>query len=318
MTAAERHPEPLPGAPAVRLQGVSCRRSGRLALERVTLDMERGQVTGILGPNGAGKSTLLGIITGLRSFFEGEASVLGQTLPARGTALRRRIGVVLQETALYDELTTHQNLSFAAALYGVHNPDRRIGEVLELLSLSDRAREVVGTLSGGLRRRVTMARALLHEPELLIIDEPTLGVDAEARHAIWAHVRLIRAGGTTIVVATNYLDEAQAFCDKAAVLRGGRLVAYETPESLVARAGQCIDVQCEPAALPAIDDVVAGVPGVIRTEATPSGAAVYVRGDLEPDEVMRMLLPAVHIGGFRVRGADLAEVFRVLEPAAQA
>jgi ABC-2 type transport system ATP-binding protein len=278
--------------------------------------MDQGRVTGILGPNGAGKSTLLGIVTGLRPFFEGEASVLGQTLPARGAALRRRIGVVLQETALYDELTTRQNLSFAAALYGVHNPNRRIDDVLELLSLSDRAREVVGTLSGGLRRRVTMARALLHEPELLIIDEPTLGVHAEARHAIWAHVRLIRARGTTIVVATNYLDEAQAFCDTAAVLRGGRLVAYETPESLVSRAGQCIDVQCEPSAVRAIDGVVANVPGVIRTEPTPSGAAVYVRGDLEPDEIVRMLLPAVHIAGFRVRGADLAEVFRTLEPVA--
>jgi ABC-type multidrug transport system ATPase subunit len=303
-----------PAESAVSLVGVSCRRGRQEAIRRVTLDVERGCVTGILGPNGAGKSTLLGILTGLFPMAEGQAWVLGVRLPARGTELRRHIGVVLQETALYDELTARENLRFTASLYGVSEPDRRIDEVLGLLGLRDRARDVVGTLSGGLRRRLAMARALLHEPELLIIDEPTLGVDAEARHAIWGHIRLLRARGTTVVVATNYLDEVQALCDTAAVLRDGRLVAYESPASLVSRAGQCIDVQCEPVEVGAVRGVGAALPGVVRIEETPSGVALYVRGDVTPDDVIRRVMQETTIAGFRVRAADLAEVFRVLDP----
>src|SRR5919197_1312937 len=228
--------------PVVRLLGVSCRRGRRVALHRVSMDVEPGCVTGVLGANGAGKSTLLGIITGLYRPFEGSAWVLGERLPAQGAAPRRRIGEVLQETALYEELTVEGNLRFTAALYSVPRPGCRIEELLELLGLGDRARDVVSSLSAGLRRRLTLARALLHEPELLIVDEPTLGVDAEARHAIWEHIRLLRAQGTTVVVASNYFDEVQALCDTAAVLHDGWLVAHEAPESLVSQAGQCLDL----------------------------------------------------------------------------
>jgi ABC-type multidrug transport system ATPase subunit len=299
---------------AVRLQGVSCRRGGRQVLHDVTFELRRGCVSGVLGPNGAGKSTVLGIITGLLRPSEGQAWVLGEPLPVRGPSLRRRIGVVLQETALYDELTADHNLKFAASLYGVPNPKRRIDDVLELLALSDHRRKIAGALSGGLRRRLAMARALLHEPEMLVIDEPTLGVDAEARHVIWTHVSLLRSRGTTIVVASNYLDEVQAICDAAAVLRDGRLVAFESPSTLVARAGRCVDVECAPDAVGAIEESVAGLHGVIRTELTPTGAAVYVHGDVEPDQVVRVVLSEVHVTGFRVRAADLAEVFRSLAP----
>ncbi|MBO0835632.1 MAG: ABC transporter ATP-binding protein, partial [Actinobacteria bacterium] len=174
-----------PAAPIVQLTGVSCRRGRRQALHRVSLDVRPAQVTGVLGPNGAGKSTLLGVVAGLYRPFEGDAWVLGEHLPARGAGLRRRIGVVLQETALYEELTVAENLRLTAALYSLGRPAQNIAEVLKLIDLADRAGELVARLSGGMRRRVTLARALLHQPELLIIDEPTLGIDAEARHAIW-------------------------------------------------------------------------------------------------------------------------------------
>ncbi|HVS41370.1 MAG TPA: ABC transporter ATP-binding protein [Candidatus Dormibacteraeota bacterium] len=310
-------PQPTPTPhddTAVRLSDARCRRGRREVLDGITLDIERGRVTGVLGPNGAGKSTLLGIVTGLRPLTGGEAWVLGERLPS-GPRLRRRLGVVLQDTALYDELTTRHNLRFAAALYRVPDADRRIAEVLELLGLSDRARQVVGTLSGGLRRRVAIARSLLHDPELLIVDEPTLGVDAEARHAIWAHIRLLRSRGTTVLVASNHLDEVLALCDSAAVLRDGRLLARESPQALVARAGQCIDIDCDPATADAVVAAVGTLPGVTRTETTPSGTSVFVTGEATPEDVVHRLLQRVSIGGFRVRAADLAEVFRVLEPA---
>ncbi len=311
-TSPDRHL--LPGAPAVRLLGVGCRLGGQDVIHDVTLDVERGQVTGILGLNGAGKTTLLGIITGLRPLSAGRGWVLGHALPARGSGLRRRIGVVLQETALYDELTSYQNLDFAAALYNVPNARQRIHEVLDLLGLVDRTNQVAGTLSGGLRRRLTIARALIHEPELLIIDEPTIGVDPEARHAIWAHVRLLQALGTTVIVASNYLDEVQALCDTAAVLRGGRLIACESPASLIARAGQCIDIQCDAEEVGTVRRLASGLHGVTRLEPAPSGATLFVVGGAEPEAILRALMEEAHIAGFRVRAADLAEVFRVLEP----
>ncbi len=288
------------GSPVVRLAGVSCRRGRREALHRIDLEVQPARVTGVLGPNGAGKSTMLGVVAGLYRPFEGTAWVLGEQLPARGAGLRRRIGVVLQETALYEELTVTENLRLTAALYSLARPAQRITEVLELIDLADRANDVVTSLSGGMRRRVTLARALLHKPELLIIDEPTLGIDAEARHAIWEHIRLLRARGTTVIVASNYLDEVQALCDVAAVLHEGRLVAYEAPASLVAHT-----------------NLVLALPGVTRAEVSPSGLTAFLRGDADPDAIVRGVLQRAHISGFRVRAADLAEVFRALDPAGQ-
>jgi ABC-2 type transport system ATP-binding protein len=283
----------------------------------VSLDVPAGEVTGVVGPNGAGKSTLLGVVAGLYRPFAGTAWVLGERLPARDAGLRHRLGVVLQETALYEELTVTENLRLTAALYSLARPAQRITEVLDLIDLADRAGDLVASLSGGMRRRVTLARALLHQPELLIIDEPTLGVDAEARHAIWAHIRLLRTRGTTVMVASNYLDEVQALCDTAAVLHGSRLVAHEAPQSLVDQAGQCLDLDCTADVAGQIADLVQGMPGVSRTEMSASGLTAFLHGHADPDDIVREVLQRVHIRGFRVRAADLAEVFRVLSPVGQ-
>lgn len=318
-SADGRRPDTSAGEASVvvRLAKISCRRGQREALQRVSLEVPAAQVTGVLGPNGAGKSTLLGVVAGLYRASGGNAWVLGEHLPARGSGLRRRIGVVLQEIALYEELTVTENLRLTASLYALARPAQRITEVLELIDLADRADDQVASLSGGMRRRVTLARALLHEPELLIIDEPTLGIDAEARHAIWSHIRMLRTRGTTVIVASNYLDEVQALCDTAAVLHEGRLVAHEAPQSLVAQAGQCLDLHCAPDVAVQLTGLVEGMAGVNRIEVSSSGLTVFLRGDADPDDIVREVLQRAHINGFRVRAADLAEVFRVLSPAAQ-
>src|SRR5437763_5610050 len=290
-----------PAAPVVRLAGVSCRRGRREALHRVDLEVQPARVTGVLGANGAGKSTLLGVVAGLYRPVEGTGWVLGEQLPARGAGLRRRIGVVLQETALYEELTVTENLRLTASLYSLARPAQRITEVLGLIDLADRANDVVTSLSGGMRRRVTLARALLHKPELLIIDEPTLGIDAEARHAIWEHIRLLRARGTTVIVASNYLDEVQALCDIAAVLHEGRLVAYEAPQSLVARAGQCLALDCAADSVVEITNRILALRGATREAVSPSGLTAFLRGDADPDAIVRGVLQRAHISGFRVR-----------------
>ena len=289
------------------------RRGNRPVLDHVFLGIRQGEITGLLGPNGAGKTTLLSVIMGLLPVSSGTLTVLGEQEPARRQALRGRIGIVLQETALYDELTTRENLQFAAALYDVPKADTRIEEVLELLGLSGRAGDRTGQLSGGLRRRVTIARALLPSPELLIVDEPTLGVDVEARHTIWSHLRLLRSGGTTVIVSTNYLDEALALCDRAAVLRGGRILVTEPPEALVARAGTCLDIACRQEDQEAIAAALADTDSVYRITATPSGVSVFLEGSAVPEPVLRQVMATAPITGFRLRGADMAEVFHALD-----
>jgi len=285
----------------------------RTILNGVSLDIEQGSIAGILGPNGAGKTTLLSLIIGLRRPSQGRVTILGQRLPVQDVSLRRRIGVVLQETALYDELTTFENLHFAASLYNVSDAKWRIGKVLELFGLSERAGDIVKTLSGGLRRRIAIARSLLHNPELLVIDEPTLGVDVEARHTIWLYLRLLRSKGTTVIVATNYLDEALALCDTVSVLRKGELLVSESPAELVSRAGCCLDIECKSQAIEAISVALNQVAGVLRFDKTATGLSVFLAGNIVPDRITRIVLETASIEGFRVRAPDLAEVFRALD-----
>jgi ABC-2 type transport system ATP-binding protein len=302
-----------PFSAAVYLKQVSYQIGKRRILDQISLTMKQGTITGLLGPNGAGKTTLLSLILGLRHPSAGTITVFHEQLSRRSGDLRRRMGVVFQETALYDELTTFENLQFAASLYQISHPQRRIKEVLELLTLFDRAQDRVGTLSGGLKRRVAIARALLHAPDLLVIDEPTLGVDVETRHAIWSHLRFLKSTGTSMVVSTNYLDEALALCDMVAVLRDGKLLTYETPQTLVARAGSCLDITCEAAGSAALEQALSGMDGILRVEQTPAGVSIFLTGTTVPEEVMRSVFPITAINGFRIRGADLAEVFRALD-----
>jgi ABC-2 type transport system ATP-binding protein len=300
--------------PAIQFSNVSYAVGQKRILSGISLSITKGDVSGILGLNGAGKTTLLSLTTGLRRHTDGEIVVLGQKLPVRGGALRRRIGVVLQETALYEELTTVENLRFAASLFDVPEAKKRIDEVLDLLMLKDRAQQIVSTLSGGLRRRIAIARSLLHRPELLIIDEPTLGVDVEARHAIWSHLRMLKANGTTIVVATNYLDEVQALCDNVAVLKAGKLLTFESPESLLLRAGNCLDVECEDDARHSITDVLSDEHGVLSVSPIPGGLTVFIKRETVAKELIDRIMQTVRVAGFRVRYPDLAEVFKSLEP----
>lgn len=298
---------------AITFDDVSCRIGHTTILEHITLTINKGEITGILGPNGAGKSTLLSLINGLRHHSDGRITLLDEQLPAKGAQIRQRIGVVLQETALYDELTTFENLSFAASLYNVPNPIARIFEVLSLLKLADRSDQRVSTLSGGLRRRVAIARALLHDPELLIIDEPTVGVDVEARHAIWQHLRLLRSKGTTIVVATNYLDETQALCDNVAVIRKGKLLAFESPDTLIARAGYCLDIVCGELDTQKIKAALTGKKGIIRIDDVPSGLSIFLKHDTRQEDLTSTILVIAHVESLKFRAPDLAEVFNTLE-----
>lgn len=299
-------------SPAVSLREVTLRRGRITALDGLSLTVPEGRVVGLVGPNGAGKTSLLDVVCGLLRPQQGEVRVFGHDVRREGLAVRRRIGVVPQETALYDEVSAWRNLRFAAELYGLRQPEERIVEVLQLVGLTERAQDRVATYSGGMQRRLAIARALLHQPSLLILDEPTLGVDVEARHQIWAHVRGLRFRGHTVLISTNYMDEAEALCDQVVILLQGRAVAEDTPQGLIARAGRSLDLECsQPAALKLREALLRDA-SVTRAELTESGLTLLVDPERSPESLVRQAMDAAAISGFKVRSPDLAEVFRAL------
>lgn len=224
---------------AVDIQGVTHRYGEHRALRNVTLQVAPGTLYGLLGPNGSGKTTLFRILSTLMPPSEGTARVFGLDTTREPDAVRRRIGAVFQSEALDENLTVRENLRFQAALYGLHGAARRerTDALLERLDVAERGDDPVGELSGGLRRRVDLARGLLHRPDLLLLDEPTSGLDPAARRTFWTAVqRLSEAEGTTLLLATHLMDEAER-CDRVGILSDGTLVVDGAPETLKAELG---------------------------------------------------------------------------------
>jgi ABC-2 type transport system ATP-binding protein len=204
------------------------------ALGSLSLAVRRGEIYGLLGPNGSGKTTFIRAVAGLVRPDAGELRVLGLT--PRAAVACGAIGYMTQAAALYGELSVEENLRFFAALQRLDRVTERIGEALRRVDLLDRRASAVGTLSGGMRTRVSLAATLLHEPRLLLLDEPTVGVDPSLRREFWDHFRALAAAGTTILVSSHVMDEASR-CDRLGLIRAGRVLAEGTGAELIARAG---------------------------------------------------------------------------------
>ncbi len=220
--------------PAIEMADL-CKSFGSFrAVDHLSLKVERGEIFGLLGPNGSGKTTTINMMSGLSTPTSGAVRVMGYDVRRQARQMRRLLGAVPQETALYEELTAWVNMDFHADLFGIPRKEKkeRITRLLELVQLLDRKDSRVGTFSGGMKRRLALARALLHDPELIYLDEPTLGVDVQARRAIWEYVLSLRDQGKTILITTNYLEEAQALCERLAIIDHGKLIAFDTPEHL--------------------------------------------------------------------------------------
>jgi ABC-2 type transport system ATP-binding protein len=218
-------------APAIRVRGVRKHYGDLRALDGVDLTVRRGELLALLGPNGAGKTTLVEILEGHRRADDGELEVLGYDPSRRERAFRERIGIVLQQEGLDPAIKVHEAVELYSAAYPHPRP---AGEVLELVGLGDRAAARADTLSGGQRRRLDLALGIAGDPELLFLDEPTTGFDPSARRQSWAMIENLRALGTTIVLTTHYLDEAQQLADRVVVLAGGRVIADGPPDALAA------------------------------------------------------------------------------------
>ncbi|MDD3318188.1 MAG: ATP-binding cassette domain-containing protein [Methanosarcina sp.] len=203
------------------------------------LDLSVGnEIFGLLGPNGAGKSTTVMMLTTLLKPTSGTAKVCGYDVVKESKKVRSKISYVPQDMAVDRKLTGRENVQLYAKLYGIPNRNSKVEEVLEMMGLSDRASDLVATYSGGMRRRLELAQALIHEPEVLFLDEPTLGLDVSGRKKIWEHISMLKAEGMTIFMTTHYLEEAEKYCDRVAIIDKGRIEAIGSPENLINSIGE--------------------------------------------------------------------------------
>ncbi|WP_457422230.1 ABC transporter ATP-binding protein [Roseateles sp. P5_E7] len=242
----------------------------RVAVHEVSLALRPGEVLGLLGPNGAGKSTTVGMICGLTAPDAGSVTLAGGVSLATDEAgYKRRIGLVPQDIALYEELPARMNLELFGALYGMP-PDllkRRADEVLAMVGLTDRAKDKPSTFSGGMKRRLNIACALIHDPEVILLDEPTAGVDPQSRNAIFDNLEMLKAAGKALIYTTHYMEEAERLADRIVIIDHGRVVASGTQAQLFALlpAAQTLQLELDGEPAEALSAALAGLPGANRT-----------------------------------------------------
>ena len=218
----------------------------RTAVKALDLTVTKGEILGLLGPNGAGKTTTISMASGVVTPTRGKVVIGGVALASDPRAAKAKLGLVPQDLALYEELSATQNLTFFAALYGIHGKlaAERVDWALGVVGLADRAKDIVKTYSGGMQRRLNIAAGLVHKPELLILDEPTVGVDPQSRNHIFETVRKLRESGITVIYTSHYMEEVEALCDRVAIMDGGAIVALGTIGELVAKyAGKGVELE---------------------------------------------------------------------------
>jgi ABC-2 type transport system ATP-binding protein len=308
-------PEPLPDW-AIEAEGVvktyaaSKTAPAKQALRGVDLRVRRGSIFGLLGPNGAGKSTFINILAGLVRKTEGTVRVWGVDIDERPRQARAAIGVVPQELAADVFFTPRESLEVQAGFYGVPKAERRTDEILAALGLSDKADSYVRSLSGGMKRRLMVAKAMVHAPPVLILDEPTAGVDVELRRQLWEYVKGLHAQGVTIVLTTHYLEEAQQLCDHIAIVNRGQVVASEPTPQLLSRLDTRAVVIAPQAPLGAAP-VIEGFDAKLR----PDGrlAVSYRTGQASVEEVLAAARASgVTIKDLTTEEPDLEDVFLAL------
>ena len=306
--------------PVLRCLGLRKRFGDRLAVDDVGFEVAAGECYGLLGPNGAGKTTTISLICGLLVGDGGEVTVAGQRIGARSVRARSTIGYVPQDIALYPELSAAENLRFFGRLYGLTGRTlaERVDAVLASVGLADRAGERIEHYSGGMKRRANIAAGLLHRPQLLVLDEPTVGVDPQSRNAILETVGGLRADGLAVLYTTHYMEEAERLCDRVGIIDEGRLVAEGTRRELVARVG--ITDRVRVVAMASAGDLTRlaaacrTIPGIVGADTADDGVtlvAAEARSLLRP-VIERADQLGVDIASVEVVEPDLEAVFLAL------
>jgi lipooligosaccharide transport system ATP-binding protein len=293
----------------VEASGLVKRFGAFTAVDGIDVSVEPGEFFGFLGPNGAGKSSTMRMIGCVSPPSDGRLSVLGMDVRTEGRAIRARLGVVPQQDNLDEELTVRENLQVYGRYFGLSRSvvRERAELLLDFVQLSDRADDRVEPLSGGMKRRLTIARSLVNEPDLLLLDEPTTGLDPQARHVVWERLYRLKASGVTIILTTHYMDEAEQLCDRLVVMDQGRIVAEGSPRALIAEHATREVVEVRP--MPGAYDATAAVadPLAERLELLPDRVLAYVDdGDAAVEAIAGS---GVETASLLVRRATLEDVF---------
>ncbi len=301
--------------PAIAARGLRRTFKGGIeAVRDIDLEVAQGEVFGFLGPNGAGKTTTVRMLCTLLPPTAGTATVAGLDVATEAAAVRRRIGVALQEIGLDPVQTGRELLELQCGLYGIRGQraKARADELLGLVGLTDAAQRRTKTYSGGMKRRLDLASALVHEPEVLFLDEPTTGLDPASRITIWNEVRRINAAGATIFLTTQYMEEADQLCDRLAIIDNGEIVASGTAEQLKAAMGHdVVSVALDGSDAPALESALTGLSGLERTVVAPDGLALYIEnGASQIAEIVRRIDNAgITVGAISIARPSLDDVF---------
>ena len=282
-----------------------------VALKNLSLQVKKGAFFGLLGPNGAGKSTLINILAGLVIKTSGKVKIRNIDQDINVREFKRSIGVVPQETNFDPFLTPYESLDIQAGLYGVRKSERKINQLLRRLGLEGKSNAYMRSLSGGMRRRLLIGKALVHAPKVVILDEPTAGVDIELREMLWDYMKHLNANGTTIILTTHYLEEAEALCEKIAILNNGELIACNDTSDLLARVNlKVINIKYSNSNLKKIN-----LPdkASIKENKNQRLSISYNRNEIKTDQILDSLRSqGLAIMDLSTEEADLADVFRLL------
>jgi ABC-2 type transport system ATP-binding protein len=259
---------------AIDVKGLNKSFGDKHVVRDVAIRVEEGRITGFLGPNGAGKTTTLRLLCGLLTPDSGEGEVLGLDFRSQTDAIKRQTGYMTQRFSLYEDMTIEENLTFVARMYGLDDRSGRVSRALERLGLQNRRDQLAGALSGGWKQRLALAAATLHEPRLLLLDEPTAGVDPKARREFWDEIHALAESGLTVLVSTHYMDEAER-CHDIGYILNGRLIVRGTAEEIIAGSG-LVTFNGEGPDIGRIAHALQARPGVLSASAF--GAAVHVSG----------------------------------------
>jgi ABC-2 type transport system ATP-binding protein len=310
-------PAPVMTEPAIRIERLSKTYAGGMrALNEVSFDVPRGQIFGLLGPNGAGKSTLINILAGLVVKTSGTVDIWGFDIDDHPRNAKRAIGVVPQEIIFDPFFSPRETLEIQAGLYGVPPNERQSDALLAAMHLTDKANAYSRTLSGGMKRRLLVAKAMVHSPPILVLDEPTAGVDVELRRQLWDYVRQLHARGVTIVLTTHYLEEAEQLCDRIAIIHHGQVIANEPTRQLVERAQ-------EKAVVVTFDQDIAKVPANDRFQGITlvderTLEIIYRKDQMNAGQVLAVLAAeGLSVVDVSTRDPDLEDVFLSLVSADQ-